>query len=63
MELVQLVIVALEGRDQRAVVLREHDARRQRLAQIALGPLHLDRIAGDLHRDTLRERDWLLTDT
>ena len=49
--------------DDLAVLDGGHDARRQRLPHLALGPLHLAGGAVDLDGDALGNRDWLLTDT
>ena len=53
----------LAARQQLAVFDGHDDARRQRLAHLALRPLDVDRGAVDLDGDALRNRDWLLTDT
>src|SRR5215510_67687 len=60
-KLAQLLVVTRPLGDERAIVLREEDAGRNRLTQLALRPLHLDRVGRDLDGHAFRNRDRFLT--
>ncbi len=45
------------------VLLLDRDARRQRRIQLALRPLHRDRVAFDFDRDPLGDRDRLFSNS
>ncbi len=62
-ELAQLIVFARELGHERAGVLREQDARRQRLTQLALRSLDFDRVGRDLDGHALRDRDRFLTNS
>jgi hypothetical protein len=56
--------VLTEGRRRQVIpVDREADPGRQRLLQLALGPLDLHRPRLDVDLDALRNSDWFLADT